>query len=393
MRELALNGMNYRNELLAFAQNLVRIKSYSGREEQAARFIAGEMAALGYDEVTIDRYGNVLGRIGSGGPAILFDSHSDTVDVLDEDEWEAAPFSGEILDGYLWGRGSVDMKSGMAASIYAAAIAKRQGLLSGKTVYVSCTVDEEDCDGEGLKHLLAERKLWPDYAVICEPSANLIATGHKGKAQVIIRTRGVSAHGSAPEKGANAIYEMAEIIQRVEQTNRELMGKGRRSGTLVMSRIASEGVSLNAVPSACEAYLDRRMVVGESKQTIQDEMNRLIAGKNATWEIGTLRRKTWTGEELVYEPLHPAWEIRLEHELAQAFIAAYGETFGQPPAVYEYWDFSTNAVATVGLGIPTIGFGPGEHKLAHMRNEKCAVNQIVDACEVYGRVIGILGRA
>jgi acetylornithine deacetylase/succinyl-diaminopimelate desuccinylase-like protein len=132
------------------------------------------------------------------------------------------------------------------------------------------------------------------------------------------------------------------------------------------------------------------MVVGESEQTIRAEMDSLVAGKHATWEIGTLHRTTWTGEPLTYEPLHIAWEISLEHELARAFIAAYLDTFGNAPDKYDYWDFSTNAVALIRLGIPTIGFGPGEYKLAHMRDEKCAVSQILDACAVYANVIGKL---
>ncbi len=387
MRNLMINGKDISNDLLAFSQGLVRIKSFSGEEGQAAKFIASKMEALGYDDVNIDRYGNVVGRIGNGEKVILFDSHMDTVKVFDEDQWDVPPFSGEIVDGYLWGRGSVDMKSGAAASVYAAASAKSMGLISGKTIYVSCSVFEEDCDGEGLKHVLEECKKQPDYAVICEPSSNVIATGHKGKAQIIIKTRGISAHGSAPEKGKNAIYEMAEIIQRVEQTNLELMSKEGRKGTLVMSKISSTSVSLNAVPSECEVYLDRRMVVGETEQTIRDEMNRIITGKNATWEIGTLQRTTWTGEELSYQPLHPAWEISLDHELTKAFIFAYKDVFDREPQEFDYWDFSTNAVALVTLGIPTIGFGPGEHKLAHMRNEKCEVRQIVDACAVYVSVI------
>jgi putative selenium metabolism hydrolase len=382
-----MNGLDVADDLLAFTADLVRIKSFSGQEEQAARFITSKMKALGYDEVMIDRFGNVLGRIGVGPKVILFDSHLDTVNVVDEQQWDVPPFGGEIVDGYLWGRGSVDMKSGVAASIYAAALAKNLGLAFGKTIYVSCTVYEEDCDGEGLSHLLKECNLKPDYAVICEPSSNTIATGHKGKAQIIIKTEGISAHGSAPEKGVNAIYEMAEIIQRVEQTNLELMQKAGRKSTLVLSQISSTSVSLNAVPFACEIYLDRRMVVGETEQTIQDEMEQIIAGKLASWEIGTLQRTTWTGEQLAYQPFHLAWEISLQHDLSKAFIAAYTEIFGHTPEKYDFWDFSTNAVALIRLGIPTIGFGPGESKLAHMRNEKCEVNQVVDACAVYVNVI------
>ncbi len=352
MRKLTMNGNDISADLLRFAQDLVRIQSYSGQEERIARFIASKMEILGFNDVTIDRYGNVLGSVGNGGCTILFDSHTDTVEVQDEDQWDFPPFSGEIVDGYLWGRGSVDMKSGLAASIYAAARARDLGLLDGKKVLVTCTVDEEYCDGEGLRHVLEESGARPDYAVICEPSANTIATGHKGKAQATVRTHGVSAHGSAPEKGVNAIYEMAEIIQRVERLNLELGRKGGRTGTLVMSRISSTGVSLNAVPSACEVYLDRRLAVGETEEAFREEMDRLVAGKNAAWEIDSMRRQTWTGEELTYTPLHPAWEISLQHELAQAFIAAHGDTFGQPPQKYDFWDFSTNAVAVVRLGDP-----------------------------------------
>ena len=374
-------------ELIEFTQSLIRIKSMSGQEGEIIKFIEKTMIALGYDEVIIDSMGNVLGRIGSGEKSILFDSHVDTVEVKDEDQWEVPPFSGDIVNGHLHGRGSVDMKSAVAASIYAGAIAKKMGFTSGKTVYVSCTVFEEDCDGENLKHLFKELNLKPGYVVICEPSDNVITLGHKGKAQVSIKTHGVSAHGSAPEKGINAIYEMAEIIQRVDKTNLELMKKGEARGTLVMSRISSVSASLNAVPSECEVYLDRRMIPGETEADIRKEMDQLIQGKNASWEVGTLHRKSWTGLEIKYEPFHLAWKIDLNHELSKACIAAYQENFGSEPAKYDFWDFSTNAVTPVSMGIPTIGFGPGEYKLAHMRNENCKVDQILDACSFYARVI------
>lgn len=374
-------------ELLRFTQTLVRTKSLSGQEGAVIKLIEKKMLDLGYDEVKIDSMGNVIGRIGNGAKSIMFDSHVDTVEVKDEAEWNIPPFSGEIVDGRLHGRGSVDMKSAVAASIYAGALAKQMGFTADKTVYVSCTVFEEDCDGENLKHLFRELNLKPNYVVICEPSNNIITLGHKGKAQISIKTHGVSAHGSAPEKGVNAIYEMAEIIQRVDKTNLELMKKGTPRGTLVMSKVSSVSASLNAVPSECEVYLDRRMIPGETKEDIKREMDEIIKGKNATWEVGTLHRKSWTGMDIKYEPFHPAWKIDLEHELAKACISAYQENFGNVPVAYDFWDFSTNAVTPVSMGIPTIGFGPGEYKLAHMRNENCEITQIIDACGFYTRVI------
>ena len=375
------------SDLISFAQDLVRIKSLSGHEEEIARFISQKMKALGYDEVIIDAMGNVLGRIGRGDKSILFDAHMDTVAVTDADQWAIPPFSGEIVDGYLYGRGAVDMKSGAAASIYAGVLAQQLGWAEGKTVYVSCTVFEEDCDGENLKHLFQERQLRPDAVIICEPSDNQIAVGHKGKAQVTITTQGVSAHGSAPEKGVNAIYAMAEIIQRVERQQLKLMQMEAPRGSLVMSRIASTAASLNAVPSECEVYLDRRIAPGETEEDIRQEMEGLIQGKRATWEVKTLSRRSWTGMEIRYQPFHLAWQIEREHPLTRACVAAYRECFGHAPEGYVFWDFSTNAVTPVSLGIPTIGFGPGDAKLAHMRDEHCRVEQIVEACRFYTRLM------
>ena len=379
-----------KKEIISIAQNLIRIKSFSGQEEKIVKFIEKKMMSLGFDEVTIDTMGNVLGRIGSGNKKIMFDSHVDTVGVNDEEKWKEAPFSGKVIDGRLHGRGSVDMKSGAAASIYAAAMAKKRGKITGKTIYVSCTVLEEDCDGENLKLLFNELKIAPNYVVICEPSNNQIVFGHKGKAQITIRTHGVSAHGASPEKGVNAIYEMADVIKRAERTHKNLAPVNGRKGSLIISNISSTSASLNAVPSECAIYLDRRMVPGETENDIQKEMDTLIEGKKASWKIGVLRRKSWTGLDVTYEPLHPAWEIDTHHELSQALIDAYQEIFNRKPITDTFWDFSTNAVTPVRLGIPTIGFGPGDNRMAHMRNENCEVSQIIDACRFYYQTIAKL---
>jgi len=387
MKPIDLITPELKDELIEFTQSLVRIRSISGQEEEVINHIENHMNSLGYDEVIIDSMGNLLGRIGNGDKAIMFDAHVDTVEVNDEEKWDVPPFSGDVVDGRLYGRGSVDMKSAAAASIYAGAIARKLGFISGRTIYISCSVLEEECDGENLKHLFKELNLKPNYVIICEPSNNKIALGHKGKAQISIKTHGISAHSSAPEKGMNAIYEMAEIIQRVEKTNNVLMNKGGPKRTLVMTKISSTSASINAVPFECEAYLDRRMAPGETEDDIKEEMDQLIKGKHASWEVGTLYRTSWTGVEIKYEPFHLAWKIDLDQELARACIAAYAENFGNEPTEYDFWDFSTNAVTPVSMGIPTIGFGPGEYKLAHMRNENCRVNQIIDACNFYTRLI------
>lgn len=382
----------YKAEMTDLARRLVQIQSYSGQEGPIIRYLESKMLQLGFDEVKIDDMGNLLGTVGDGPTTIWFDSHVDTVEVPDEKDWKFPPFEGVIADGRIHGRGAVDMKSSVAASIYAAVSAKNAGLLEGKKAIVSCTVNEEDCDGENLKFMFSSSGLRPDFVVICEPSGNKIALGHKGKAQVIIRTAGKSAHGSAPEKGANAVYEMAEIIQRVEAYNQEL-AKREVNGlkpTVVLSRIRSESASLNAVPFSCDIYLDRRTVPGESDGMVFEEMDALILGKKAVWEPGVLQQKTWTGMDIRYVPIHPAWKIGEESYLTEKCVEAYAATFGQQPQGFEFWDFSTNAVTPVALEIPTIGFGPGDYKMAHMRDESIEIDQIHEACAFYKNLISLI---
>lgn len=379
----------YGQELIEFYRAAIRKRSYSDEEGEVARLVKAKMEALGFDEAYIDPTGNVVGRVGSGAKIIHFDSHMDNVQVNDPEDWIAPPFSADIVDGMVYGRGSVDMKGGLAASIYAAALAKKAGLLDGKTVYVTGSVCEEYCDGVCLEHFYRDSGVKPDICVICEPSDNQITLGHTGKVQARIITQGVSAHGSAPEKGINAVYEMAEIIMRVEERNKKLQAEPGR-GTIVLSHISCVTASLNAVPSQCEIYLDRRLRLGESVAQVREELDNLVAGKRAVWKPGTLRHTSWTGTELVYEPAHEPWKITEDAPLTLKCKEAYKAVFGQEPSHYDFWDFGTNAVVPVSMGVATIGFGPGEYKLAHMTNERCDPNKVEDACRFYTQLIGLL---
>jgi putative selenium metabolism hydrolase len=376
-------------ELIDFYRSGVMTRSYSDEEGEYAKLIIARMKELGYDEAYIDPAGNAVGRVGSGPKIIHFDSHMDTVRVSEDDGWEHQPFAGDIVDGVLWGRGSVDMKGGLSASVFAAALAKKNGLLDGKTVYVTGSVCEEYCDGVCLEHFYKDSGLKPDFCIICEPSDNVITLGHTGKVQARIKTHGVSAHGSAPEKGINAVYEMAEIITRVDALNKKLH-ETKGCGTIVLSNISSVSASLNAVPSECEIYLDRRLRLGETTEQVKGELEKLIAGKRASWEPGTLHHTSWNGAKLVYEPSHDPWKIAEEHPLTLKCGEAYEKTFGEKPQRYDFWDFGTNAVVPVSMGIPTIGFGPGEYKLSHMTNEHCSTEKVKEACEFYTQLIDML---
>ena len=375
-----------REALVAFAQDIIRIKSYSTKEKEVADRIRLEMEKLGYDEILVDGSGSVIGVLGNGPYHILFDSHMDTVSVTDEESWTYPPFGGEIHDGKLYGRGASDMKSSLASSVYAGALMKKNGALEGKTVYVCCSALEEDYDGEGTYQAITENDLKLDAVVICEPTHLRVSMGQRGRSVFCISTDGVSAHGAAPEKGENAVYKMATIIDRIHKLSDELMQKEGWHGSIVLSKIESTAVSMNAVPDSCKIYIDRRTTVEENEDYLTKEMNELVAGTDAVWEVYDVSGESYMGNPVLLHSLLPAWEIEDTHPLAKGAKACYEELYGKEPEFYR-WDFSTNGVATAGkLKIPTIGFGAGIEKMAHQTDEYCPVEDIVQACEYFSRL-------
>jgi putative selenium metabolism hydrolase len=371
------------SELIQFAQELIKIPSITGEEGDIANCIKAKMLSLGYDNVVVDEIGNVIGIIGHGPVKILFDAHMDTVSVNNPRKWAYNPFGGEIVDGKLYGRGSVDVKSAIAATVYAGHAIKRLGLHQGKTIIISTSVMEEDIDAVALYKICQRGDVQPDYVVICEPSSLNLALGHKGRAMIKVTTGGVSAHGSTPDKGINAIYKMCPVIQRVNALNHELEKQGDIAGTVALTKIDCDTVSLNAIPDKCEIYLDRRLTVRENEAYISKEMEKLVEGTDATWEIYDVSARSYTGEPIFLHSFLPFWEIDKTHVLTQACIDAYKVLNNRSPQMIT-WDFSTNGFATAGmLGIPTIGFGPGDPKKAHMEDEYCPVSEIISAMEFY----------
>ncbi|MCP3890115.1 MAG: YgeY family selenium metabolism-linked hydrolase [Desulfobulbaceae bacterium] len=374
------------NEVIAFTQELVRIKSYTHDEEEIVKCISRKMISLGYDEIILDDFGNVAGRIGNGDTTILFDSHCDTVAVNDPEEWITDPFGGEIIDGKIYGRGSVDMKGAIAATIYAGYAIKELSLDEGKTIYVSCSILEEDLEGEALLYLCEKKSINPDFAVICEPSSLKLALGHRGRAMLTINTEGVSAHGSSPELGDNAIYKAQSIIGRIEKLQSKLSADNK-AGSVTLSRIESRAVSLNAVPDHCKLYLDRRLEMGETEETVAKEMDALLKETEAQWDIFDITDKTWTGKSVSCKAFFLPWELKNDHPLTRASIEAFNDATGKDATLFK-WNFSTNGFATASkLGIPTIGLGPGDPALAHCRDEHCEISEIVEAMKFYTSLV------
>lgn len=380
----------FEESMIQFAQQLIRIRSYSGCEQELAVFVKRQMELLGYDDVKIDEMGNVIGRIGEDrNPAILLDSHMDTVEVKDGACWTKPPFGGEIHNSRLYGRGAVDMKSALAACVFAGAAARKSLMDRGKTVYVTCSVCEECCDGEALRFILTQGAVHPSSVLICEPSSNQIMLGHKGKMQTLIVACGVSAHGATPQYGKNAVYEMAGIIERVAELN-ALLQKDSDKGSVTLSTIFCTSASPNAVPDSCSIRLDRRLAWGETEQNVIEEMEALVRSNQASWVYDEISMKSWTGCELSYRPLHMAWQIADDHPFTQTCLSAYRSVFSNVEPSFGYWNFSTNAVAPVSLGIPTVGFGPGDPAAAHTSDESCKVSEIIDAFRFYTSLLVLI---
>lgn len=373
-------------QLTQFLRDLVAIPSLSGEEGNVAKRVQEEMEKLGYDEVFIDPQGNVIGRIGNGSKVIALDGHIDTVDVGEIANWNTDPYDPVLKDGVIYGRGTTDMKGGVAASVYAGALLKKAGFPKDVTLYVTGTVQEEDCDGLCWQYIFNEDKIRPDVVVITEPTSLKIYRGQRGRMEMEVSTKGVSCHGSAPERGVNAVYKMADIIKDIEALNERLepvdpLGKG----TVTISHIRSQSPSLCAVADGCTIHLDRRLTLGESEQTAVQEILDLPSVKKAEATVTVLEYDVPSYTGLVYptKKYFPCWQTKEEELPVKKAVEAYQSTFDGEPEV-SHWTFSTNGVATAGLcGIPTVGFGPGHEKFAHAPNEEVEVEHLVRSAAFY----------
>jgi len=372
--------------LVKFMQDIIAIKSLSSEEGRVVKRIQAEMKKLGYDEVRVDKMGNVIGRIGNGPVKIAIDGHVDTVDVGDLAAWKTDPFKPVIKNGVLYGRGTSDMKGGVASAVYAGALLKKIGFPKNVTLIVTGTVQEEDCDGLCWQYLVKEEKLRPNVVVITEPTSLRIYRGHRGRMELEVETTGVSCHGSAPERGVNAVYKMAGIIADIEKLNERLKPrKPLGKGTVTISHIRSRSPSLCAVADGCVIHLDRRLTVGETEDVVVRQIKALPSVKKAKAIVRVLDYCTpsYTGLSYPTKKYFPTWEMPETTREVKKAREAYEEVFDAKPVV-GHWTFSTNGIATAGMhDIPTIGFGPGHEHFAHAPNECVEIEHLTRACAFY----------
>jgi putative selenium metabolism hydrolase len=392
---VAVRAQQLQDQTISFLRDIVAIPSLSGKEEQVARRIAAEMDKLGYDEVKFDALGNVMGRLGSGPRVMAFDAHIDTVDVSDPSQWEFDPFTGKLEDGKVFGRGAVDQKAGMAAMVYAGAIMKEMNLLEEWTIWMVGSVMEEDCDGLCWHHILQEKVLQPELVVSTEPTGLKINRGQRGRMEIRVRVKGRSCHGSMPHLGDNAIYKINPGIKAVQELGERLgddpfLGKG----TCTISWIGCKTPSLCAVPDEAEFHIDRRLTVGETRESALAEVEDALRAAGVEAEVFTLtyEEKAWTGLVYPMDKYYPTWILPEESPFLAAARQAHQQVTDQEAEVSR-WNFSTNGVTIMGLhGVPCLGYGPGREEIAHMANEYVPVADVVTACAFYATLPGkILG--
>jgi putative selenium metabolism hydrolase len=367
---------------------LVAIKSLSTKEKEVQSELSRQMKEAGFDEVKIDGLGNVIGRIGSGRKILAIDGHMDTVDIGNISNWSFDPLRGAIKEGYVQGRGSVDQKGGPAAFVTSGRILKELGFNKDLTVFFIGSVIEEDCDGLCWKYIVEEDKIKPDFVLITEPTNLGVYRGQRGRMEMQVHFYGVSSHGSAPERGKNAIYMASKVALEIEKLNDRLKGdEFLGKGSITITEIISQSPSLCAVSDYARIHIDRRLTTGETKETAVKEIEELIKGYNAKIELLDFSEKAFTGLEYGMTKYYPTWTIPAEHELVQIGIKTFKALFGKEPKV-DKWTFSTNGIMTCGVyGIPTIGFGPGNEVLAHAPDEKVPVSDLVAASAFYAAII------
>jgi putative selenium metabolism hydrolase len=375
------------NALEEFALALVRTPSPSGDEGAVAALVRAELERLGY-EVEVDELGNVIGTLDAGpGPCVLFDAHMDTVGVTDPAAWSADP-SGEMRDGRLYGRGSLDMKGPLAALVHGAATARH----GGGRVVVSASIAEEVL--EGVATVAVARRVRPDVAVICEPSGLRVVVGQRGRAELVVEVAGRPTHSSRPELGVNALDAMVDVLRAartIELPSHDALGPAILVATDVISRPYP---ALSVVPDRCTATFDRRTLPGEREEDILAAVRTVAQeaaaphGATATVTIAIDRFDSYSGAPVEGPNFAPAWYLGPEAPAVRAALAALGAA--GLPAITSHWAFCTNGSGTTALGIPTIGFGPGDETLAHRVDEFIALDDLHAGARGYAALAAAL---
>mgnify|MGYP001943570948 FL=1 len=389
--------MNTEKAVVELTQKLIQQQSYSGHEKGVSDALVEFFEANGFDETHVDKYGNTIGCIkgSKDGPKILFDGHMDTVPVTNEDEWKYPPFAAEIHDGRIYGRGTSDMKGALASMAVAAAHYKEEtgGDFAG-AIYVAGVVHEEIFEGVAAREISAYVK--PDYVIIGEASQGNVKIGQRGRGEIKVEVFGKPAHSANPEKGINAVYKICNIIreiQKLEPTSHPVLGKGILELTDIKS---SPYPGASVVPEYCMATYDRRLLVGETPESVlkplQDLIDKMMQEDpelKAKVSYAAAEEECFTGEKIRGERFFPGWLFDKEEPWVEAVMEELAKK-DHHPEITQY-NFCTNGSHYAGeAGIKTLGLGPSKENLAHTVNEYIEIEQLNLAVDSYDAIMKAL---
>ena len=383
-REIEYAARQYQPELVSFTQKLIQTPSLPGAEEKIALLTQAEMHRLGYDEVSTDSFGNVIGLIkGGNAPSLMLNGHLDHVATGDPAGWTHPPHSGKIVNGSIWGRGAVDMKGPLACMLYAAAIIKKSGITPPGNIFLAAPVMEET-GGVGTTHLTTH--LHTDLAIVGEPSHNVLRRGHRGRVELWVTFRGKSIHASVPHLGINPYFSLAEFLRHL---NDMPMAKDATFGgsNVAPTLIQTDQTSPNVTPGEIRLTLDWRNTPAESPaeivEKVQSALNRSL--KNGTTGSVTLATRpftTYTGRTIEQSAVFPSFELPADSLLVRQARRTLSQTLGTEMPV-DVWQFATDGGHLMAAGIPTLGFGPGDETLAHTNREHIRIADMLTAVRGY----------
>jgi len=370
------------NEMVHFCQRLIQTPSLSGREAEIALLIKEEMHRLDYDEVWTDKIGNVIGRIkGKGnGPSIMFTAHMDAVDVGDLELWDIAPYSGKVVDGYVYGRGASDTKGAIATQVYLPATLTAPP--SGD-IYVAQVVLEEK-GGAGSEFLV--KAITPDVVIIGEATSNQLRIGHRGRVEIAVKAIGKPVHASVPERGRNPHYEMAQFLLKLRQLS--MSTAARLTATVAPTLYFTDQESSNVTPGEAIVYLDWRKVPGETDGSVMTKL-REIMSTSMKLEAVTEHLRSYTGIELSMKKTRKPYFLEPATPVLQTTKQAVERVLGRELQI-GFWDFVTDAGAFAELGIPVIGFSPCEETYAHTYNDRVSINLMAEALTCYPAIVAAI---
>jgi putative selenium metabolism hydrolase len=387
IQEIKKKTQENRENIIQFMRDIVAIPSMDSQLKEVGDRIAAEMNKLGFDEVRFDKMGNIMGRIGDGKRAIVYDSHIDTVGIGDPASWEWDPFQGKVENGILYARGACDEKGSTPGMVYGLAFAKELGLLEGTTAYYFGNM-EEWCDGIAPNTFVeVDPKVKPDFVVIGEPTKMQVYRGHKGRVELKVTSTGRSAHAASHHMGDSALYKMLSVIAGIRDLDVHLhtdpfLGKG----TVMVTDTRISTASINAVPDGFTIFIDRRLTFGETKEEAVQQIRDLIPGylrDQIKVEEMFYDEPSYTGFVFPVEKYYPAWALEEEHPIVQAGQDTIRELWNETRPTGK-WSFSTNGTYWAGkAGIPSIGFGPGDEIHAHTIIDQVALDDVVAATEFY----------